>query len=113
MAVSGARFASQVVAPHELPLFFDDLGCLAEWLRQEKVPKGAVAYVADHATKEWIRADRAVYTRNPGLETPMSSHLIAHASPGSRDGDPEAKGGAPVALAELFGPQGPPTGEAR
>ena len=113
MAVSDARFASQVVAPGELPRFFDDLGCLAESLRREKAPAGAVAYVADHRTKAWIRADRAVYTRNPGLETPMSSHVIAHADAGSRDQDPDSKGGTPVALAELFGPQGPPTGGAR
>lgn len=113
MAVSDARFASQVVAPGELPRFFDDLGCLAESLRREKTPAGAVAYVADHRTKAWIRADRAAYTRNPGLETPMSSHVIAHADPGSRDQDPDSKGGTPVPLAELFGPQGPPTGAAR
>ncbi len=112
MAVSDARFASQIVAPGELPRFFDDLGCLATWLRLHEAPKGAVVFVADHRTKAWVRADRALYTRVSGLETPMSSHLVAHADAASRDRD-EAGAGAPVAPAEIFGPNGPPSGGAR
>ncbi len=110
MAVSTAAFASQLVAPGEVPRFFDDLGCLADFLKAGKAPPGAVAFVADHRTKAWVRADQAVYTRVPGLETPMGSHVIAHADAGSRDADPDARGGSPVAPSELFGPGGPPTG---
>lgn len=113
MAVSQAVFASQLVAPGELPRFFDDLGCLAGFVKGGKVPPGAAAFVADHRTKEWVRADRAVYTRVPGLETPMGSHVIAHAGAASRDQDPVARGGSPVSVAELFGPSGPPVGTAR
>ena len=113
MAVSSAAFASQLVAPGELPRFFDDLGCLGSYLKGARVPPGAVAFVADHRTKQWVRADRAVYTRVPGLETPMGSHVIAHADAASRDQDPLARGGSPVTAAELFGPAGPPAGAAR
>lgn len=113
MAVSSAAFASQLVAPGELPRFFDDLGCLAGYLKGARVPPGAVAFVSDHRTKQWVRADRAVYTRVPGLETPMGSHVIAHADAASRDQDSVARGGAPVTAAELFGPAGPPAGGAR
>jgi copper chaperone NosL len=113
MAVSSAVFASQLVAPGELPRFFDDLGCLADYLKAGKAPKGATAFVADHRTKAWVRADRAVYTRVPGLETPMGSHVIAHADAASRDADPAAKTGVPVSAAELFGPAGAPVGGAK
>jgi copper chaperone NosL len=113
MAVSTAVFASQLVAPGENPRFFDDLGCLAGFLAAGKAPSGAVAFVADHRTKLWLRADRAVYTRVPGLETPMGSHVIAHADAPSRDADADARGGSPVTVAELFGRGGPPTGEKR
>jgi len=113
MAVSAAGLASQIVAPGELPLFFDDLGCLADYLKAGKAPAGAVAFVADHRTKAWVRADRAVYTRVPGLETPMGSHVIAHADAASRDQDADARAGTPVAPWELFGPGGPPVGAAR
>ena len=105
MAVSSAVFASQLVAPGELPRFFDDLGCLAGYLKAGKAPKGATAFVADHRTREWVRADRAVYTRVPGLQTPMGSHVIAHADAASRDQDADARGGQLVSAAELFGNQ--------
>jgi copper chaperone NosL len=113
MAVSDARLASQVVAPGELPRFFDDLGCLADFVKAGRAPAGAVAFVADHRTKAWVRADRAAYTRVPGLETPMGSHVIAHADLASRDQDPDARGGSAVAAVVLFGPLGPPVGAAR
>lgn len=113
MAVSDARFASQLVAPGELPRFFDDLGCLATFLKAGRTPSGAAAFVADHRTKAWVRADRAVYARVPGLATPMGSQLVAHGDAASRAQDPEAAGGAPVAAAELFGPAGAPIGSAR
>ena len=106
MAVSDARFAAQVVAPGELPRFFDDIGCLASFVRAGKLPPEAVAYVADHRTKAWVRTDRALFTRVPGLETPMSSHVIAHADAASRDQDRDAGSGGPVAAAELFEPAG-------
>jgi copper chaperone NosL len=113
MAVSTAVFASQLVAPGENPRFFDDLGCLADFLKAGKAPAESVAFVADHRTKAWVRADHAVYTRVPGLETPMGSHVIAHADAASRDSDPDARGGATVAPSDLFGPAGPPTGGQR
>jgi copper chaperone NosL len=111
MAASDARFAAQLVAPAEEPRFFDDIGCLRSWLAQQSsLPGGAVAYVADHRTRAWVRADLAVYTKAEGVETPMSSHLIAHADAASRDADPDARRGTPLSAAGLFGPAGVPNG---
>ncbi len=105
MAVSEQRFAAQIVAPAEEPIFFDDLGCLAAWLEGGgRVPRGAIAYVADHATREWTPAAKAVYTRVPEVETPMGSHILAHRDTASRDADPDSRGGQPVTAAEVFGP---------
>jgi len=108
MTVSNARFAAQIVVPAEEPRFFDDIGCLRNHLRERPAASGAVVYVADHRTKAWVAAAGAVYTRVAGLETPMESHVIAHADAASRDQDADAKGGEPVPLADLFGPGGPP-----
>lgn len=110
MAVSDPQFAAQLVAPGEEPRFFDDLGCLRDHLRDARVPPGAVVYVADHRTRAWVPAAAAVYTRVAGLQTPMNSHLVAHADAASRDADPAAAKGAQVPAAELFGPSGPPGG---
>ena len=111
MSVSDLRFAAQITAPGELPRFFDDPGCFAEFVKTAEVKeKGAIAWVADHRTGPWARADRAVYTRVPGLTTPMNHKLVAHESAASRDSDPSVKDGQPVSLQEVFGPKGPPTG---
>lgn len=101
MAVSDARTAGQIVAPGEEPAFFDDLGCLASYLKAREMPRGAVAYVADHRTKAWVRAATAVYARLPDLDTPMGSHLVAHADTASRQADEEARGGVAVSWEEL------------
>lgn len=104
MPVSDARLAAQVVAPHQEPLFFDDLGCLHEWLQAHATPsKGATAFVADHATKEWVSLSRAVLSRVKTLETPMGSHLVAHASEASRRGDLATAGGETIVSSTLFG----------
>ncbi len=104
MTVSDRRFAAQLVAPGEVARFFDDIGCLARYLAAHPVPSpGAAAYVADHRTRAWVPAGRAVYSRVPGLATPMSSGLIAHGDDASRRADAEAAGATPVAVTELFG----------
>lgn len=114
MAVSEARFAAQLVAPAETPLFFDDIGCLAGYLsKHPALPGRAMAYVADHRTGAWVPAADAVYTKRAEIQTPMGSHIVAHASSASRDDDPAAKGGEAVPLTTLFGPAGPPTGASR
>lgn len=108
MVVSDPRFAAQLVAPSEEPVFFDDIGCMASYLKGRPLPLGAVAFVADHRAKEWVAAAGAVYTKVPLLATPMGSHLIAHASAASRAADPDANAGAPVSSADVFGPGGVP-----
>lgn len=100
MAVSDARFAGQVAAPGEEPLVYDDIGCLAKGVAAGRPLE--YAWVADHRTREWVPASRAVFTQGPGLETPMSSHLIAHASEESRQADDAASGGRAMTPAEVF-----------
>ena len=108
MSVSSARFASQIVAPGEDPLFFDDLGCLAAYLREHAAqPAGAVAYVADHRTGRWVPAADAVFTQGTALETPMGSHVVAHASPASRDADEVARGGTSIRRRRVLWPHAP------
>ena len=111
MPVSDGRFAAQITTPGELPLFFDEPGCLGDFVRAGQFKgRAAVAWVADHRTGGWVRADRAIYTRVPTLATPMNHKLVAHESVASRDSDPDVKGGHAVELQEIFGPKGPPTG---
>lgn len=113
MTVSDPRLAAQIVAPAEQPLFFDDIGCLADYLaRSGTGPARRIAYLADHRTGEWVPASRALLTRNASFATPMGSHLMAHADAASRDADPSAAGGVELELSGVFGTAGPPDGGA-
>jgi copper chaperone NosL len=112
MAISDARLAGQIVAPYEEPIFFDDIGCLRDFLAEKPVlGPHAIAYVADHLTGEWLPATRALFTRNESVETPMGSHLIAHADESARRRDPMVEGGALLTPRDVFGPSGPPEGQ--
>lgn len=109
MSVSDVRFAAQVVAPGEEPLFFDDIGCLREHLAKlPGLPAGAAVFVADHRTKRWGPAASAVYVRHDAVQTPMGSHIIAFADTASRDADPVAAGGTTLTARDVFGPKGLP-----
>lgn len=109
MIVSDVHYAAQIVAPGEEPKFFDDVGCLRDYLESGvAVLPDALAYVADHRTGEWAVAADAVYTKIVGYSTPMDSGLIAHASAASCDADPGARRGERLRAADVFGPSGPP-----
>jgi copper chaperone NosL len=86
MTISTTRTAAQIVAANEEPLFFDDIGCLRDYLRDHRIASpGAAAYVADHRTGAWIAARDATYVLVRGQDTPMGSHLLAFADGASRD----------------------------
>lgn len=105
MVIVSTATAAQIVSPGEEPQFFDELGCLRDYLAAlpEPLPAEAVAYVADHRTGEWIEATRAIFTRST-VSTPMASGILAHADAGSRDADPLARGGAVLASDEVLRP---------
>jgi copper chaperone NosL len=110
MTVSDPGLAAQLVAPGEEPQFFDDIGCLAAFLRDHPADAGWSAYVADHATGVWIPANDAVYSRAEEIATPMGSHLVAHASDAARAADPAVHGAARLAPRDVFGASGAPGG---
>ena len=105
MAVSDVHFAAQIVAPGVEPQFFDDLGCLQNYLQDSatKLPARAVVFVADHRTGAWVRATDAIFTRTAAVPTPMGGGMIAHVDAASRTQDPSAVGGTLVKPSEILG----------
>jgi len=112
MPVSNPYLAAQLTAPGEEPVFFDDIGCLRDYLR-DHVPDGAaVAWIADHRTGAWARASGATFELCPSIDTPMGSHLVAWADASSRRAD-AAVGHCPSKTPqETFGTR-PPDGQKR
>ena len=110
MPMSDPTLALQLAAPGEEPAFFDDVVCARQFLQEAAAPAGSVMFVTDHRTRAWVPAAAAVFTRSIASDTPMGSHVIAHADAASRDADPAAAGGRLATANDLFGPQGPPEG---
>ncbi|MBP8272856.1 MAG: nitrous oxide reductase accessory protein NosL [Acidobacteria bacterium] len=103
MTGSNGRAAGQLVTPGEEPLFFDDIGCLRDYLAKTPAAKGAVAFVTDYTTREWLRADEAIFVMQPTVETPMGSHLTAFASETTLQNEPAAAGGSRVTTIGILG----------
>ena len=97
MVASDPRLAAEIVAPGAEPLIFDDIGCLRDYLGATPVSTDAIVYVADHRTGQWVRAEDALFMRSATLSTPMGSAIIAHSDLASKNADPAAHGGEPVA----------------
>jgi copper chaperone NosL len=72
-------------------------------LAAEATSTDAVIFVADHATRDWLRAEQAIFTEVRSLQTPMSSGIIAHGNADTRDRDPAARGGHPLDLSQVLG----------
>jgi copper chaperone NosL len=103
MTISDPTLAAEVVAPGEEARMYDDIGCLANDLRQHPAPAGARAFVADFTSGALVPAAEASYTRVESVATPMSSHLVAHVTTDARDADGRIRGGTPVSAADVFG----------
>jgi len=108
MHISELRFAGQLRAPGEEPMFFDDIGCLQAFLSDNRTAReNHVAFVTDHRTQEWVLARSALYTRS-SVATPMGSGLIAHANARSRTDDPAAIGRSALSASQIFRVTAPP-----
>jgi copper chaperone NosL len=102
MTVSDRLLAAQVLVPGDEPRFFDDLGCLSQYLAAHPPSRGAAVFVADHRTGEWTPASQAVFSRMARRSTPMASGFVAHATAASRDADPAAAGSVAVPAADVL-----------
>jgi copper chaperone NosL len=107
MSVSDLRFAAQLTASGHEPKLFDDAGCLRDWLKEPREAAEWTAWLSDHRTKEWVKATDAVVVRDPSVQTPMDSGLVAWANAASREQDSAGTGGTPVPIAEVIGPFAP------
>ena len=103
MTVSDRHLAAQIVASGDEPKFFDDLGCLSQYLATQPIASDAAVFVADHRTGDWVPAERAVFSRLTLRSTPMASGLVAHESTASRAADAAAAASTIVPAAAVLG----------
>jgi copper chaperone NosL len=80
MTIADPRFAAELVTTRVVVYAFDDVGCLAAFVRQGKVPAAEIhsLWVYDYLQPDsLLDARRAVYLRSDSLRTPMATGLAA------------------------------------
>ena len=73
MGITDQRFAVQAISPQGDVFWFDDIGCLVEFMnypewKEKQMDKGMI-WIGDMNTGKWIDARKAKYVF--GIETPM------------------------------------------
>jgi hypothetical protein len=73
MLLDEPRFAGQLVTADGTRLYFDDVGCLAAWLREHETAASAAVWV--HRGDQWTPARDARFVAGP--HTPMGYGFVA------------------------------------
>ncbi|CUU04786.1 copper chaperone NosL [Candidatus Thermokryptus mobilis] len=76
MAISQLQFATEIVTPDGEVYKFDDLGCMIEFSKMQKLPKGSVMFVRDFYTKEWVEIQGAYFVKSEEIQTPMNYFIV-------------------------------------
>jgi copper chaperone NosL len=78
MAISEKRYAAEFLDSEGQAFKFDDIGCMANFVKSRKNATKTVAYfVMDFDERQWTRATDASYVRSSELNTPMNGGIIA------------------------------------
>jgi copper chaperone NosL len=103
MAVSQREFAAEVVTLSGSVDYFDDIGCLSEWVNEHQAPESAGLFVVDYESGEWLDAKAAYYVRSEKLPTPMSFGLAAFKSQTAARAAAEDLGGEMIVWPQVLG----------
>lgn len=79
MAISDARFASEIIDADGTALKFDDIGCLLSYRAKLKPSAIAAVYLKDYETLEWVPYEKSTIVET-GVATPMASGRLAFSS---------------------------------
>jgi copper chaperone NosL len=79
MAISDARFASEIIESDGTVHKFDDLGCLLKFREKGTGMRAAAIFLKDYETLEWIPYEKSTIVET-GISTPMASGRVAFAA---------------------------------
>ncbi|MFB6468579.1 nitrous oxide reductase accessory protein NosL [Cytobacillus sp. Hz8] len=79
MAVMDNQFATEIILENGKTYVFDDIGCMYQWMSENKDKKVKAKFVRDYNTKDWVELDKATYVYNPDVNTPMAYNVISFA----------------------------------
>ena len=78
MSISEKRYAAEVIDKEGQAFKFDDIGCMANFIKQKRNDASIQAtFVMDFDRREWLEAEKASYVRSSEFKTPMNGGIVA------------------------------------
>ena len=78
MSISEKRYAAELIDSDGHVFKFDDIGCLANFMKQDKTSSPfSATFVMDFERREWLEAKNAFYVRSSEFKTPMNGGIVA------------------------------------
>lgn len=102
MSISEKRYAAEVIDDDGQAFKFDDIGCMANFIKQKRNAGSIQAtFVMDFDRREWLKAETASYVRSPEFKTPMNGGIVAFKDQTSAQAVTEKYHGKMLAFAEV------------
>ncbi len=104
MAISEKQYAAEFLN-HDGDVFkFDDVGCMSNYVAEKKVRDSIAAfYVMDFDSKQWLKAEEAVFVASPNFHTPMDGGMVAFKNRSRAETLAAANQGRQISFAEVLG----------
>jgi copper chaperone NosL len=105
MAISEKRYAAELIDSEGQAFKFDDITCMAKFIKSNKNTNKAVAhFVMDFDERQWVKAEDAVYVHSSELSTPMNGGIIAFRNQTKAQEANAKYHGKPLSFKEVFTP---------
>ena len=102
MSISEQRYAAELINSDGEAFKFDDIGCLANFIKQKRDNASIGAtFVMDFERREWLTAESAWLVRSSEFKTPMNGGVVAFKDQSSADAALAKYHGTLVSFAEV------------
>ena len=86
MNISEARYAAELLDDEGQLFKFDDIGCMANFIKQKRNNASIRAtFVMDFDHRQWLTAESASYVQSSEFKTPMNGGIVAFRDRSSAD----------------------------
>ena len=102
MSISEARYAAELIDNDGQTFKFDDIGCMANFIKQKRnIAPIRATFVMDFDRREWLSAESAAFVRSPEFKTPMNGGIVAFKDRSSAEAAIAKYHSTPVTFADI------------
>jgi copper chaperone NosL len=104
MAISEKKYAAEFINQDGEAFKFDDIGCLAGYVKNKTSRASITAFfVVDFESKQWLKAEEAVFVQSSQFQTPMAGGIVAFRDKAKAEAAAASNQGRLISFAEVLG----------